>query len=55
VESITSCPKFLRNGPCGGYEDGMCEVHRDKKCFFINVYEKLKAAGRLDEFRKIKE
>jgi len=26
------CPKQMRNGPCGGCVDGMCEVDRSRHC-----------------------
>lgn len=41
-----TCPKQLRNGPCGGTREGRCEVV-DKPCIWVAVYERAKAARRL--------
>lgn len=35
-----TCPKGLRNGPCGGTLDGACEVLPDKPCVWVNIREK---------------
>jgi len=45
-----TCPKHLRNGPCGGTLNGRCEVV-DKPCIWVSVYKRSKAANRLDELR----
>ncbi|MDP3768791.1 MAG: methylenetetrahydrofolate reductase C-terminal domain-containing protein, partial [Dehalococcoidia bacterium] len=42
-----TCPKQLRNGPCGGTREGRCEVV-DKPCIWVAVYERAKAANRLE-------
>src|SRR6476661_1122520 len=46
-----TCPKNLRNGPCGGPFNGQCEVYPDRACVFVEVYERAQAAGRLDDVR----
>jgi methylenetetrahydrofolate reductase (NADPH) len=46
-----TCPKSMRNGPCGGTLMGMCEVLPDKPCIWVKVYETAQGAGRLDELR----
>ena len=40
-----TCPKQLRNGPCGGTNTGQCEVIPDRACIWVNVYERAKAAN----------
>ncbi len=36
-----SCPKNLRNGPCGGVrQNGHCEVNAEKHCVWRQVYER---------------
>ncbi|HEV8438668.1 MAG TPA: methylenetetrahydrofolate reductase C-terminal domain-containing protein [Methylomirabilota bacterium] len=42
-----TCPKQMRNGPCGGTELGRCEVV-DKPCIWVAVYERAKAASRVE-------
>ena len=48
-----TCPKQMRNGPCGGAnKDGICEVE-EKPCIWASVYERAKAAneiGRLSAY-----
>ena len=49
---ITACHKGLVNGPCGGTNNGKCEVDKEKDCAWTLIYERLKAQGRLDLMRK---
>jgi len=42
-----TCPKQLRNGPCGGTNNGQCEVIPDRPCIWVKVYERAKAANEL--------
>jgi Methylene-tetrahydrofolate reductase C terminal len=45
-----TCPKQLRNGPCGGVStDGRCEVHPDVRCVWVIAYERAARAGRADD------
>lgn len=46
-----TCPKNLRNGPCGGPFNGMCEVLPDQPCIWVKVYERAQAAGRTEELK----
>lgn len=43
-----TCPKNLRNGPCGGTLAGRCEVV-DKPCIWVEVYERAKGTKRTAE------
>ena len=39
------CPKELRNGPCGGVgADGSCEVYPDRRCVWVDAYERAATA-----------
>jgi ferredoxin len=49
---VTSCHKGLVNGPCGGTNNGKCEVDRDKDCAWTLIYERLQKQGRLSAMRK---
>ena len=45
---MTLCAKNLLNGPCGGAENGKCEVDSERDCGWIMIYERLKKHDRLD-------
>ena len=49
---ITICHKGLVNGPCGGTNNGKCEVDKEKDCAWTLIYQRLKDQGRLDLMRK---
>lgn len=38
---VTTCPKGLLNGPCGGMWDGMCEVVTDRECTHVLIRRRL--------------
>ena len=45
-----TCPKQLRNGPCGGVAgDGGCEVYPDRQCVFVTAYERAALTGRTSD------
>lgn len=50
---IAMCAKGLFNGPCGGPQDGHCEVDKEIPCAWINIYERLQAQGRLDNILNV--
>jgi methylenetetrahydrofolate reductase (NADPH) len=43
-----TCPKQLRNGPCGGTNSGQCEVIPEQACIWVKVYDRAKAANELE-------
>jgi ferredoxin len=43
---VTTCPKGLLNGPCGGMWDGMCEVLTDRECTHVRISKRLAEQGR---------
>jgi hypothetical protein len=45
---LTLCSKQLLNGPCGGAENGKCEVDAERDCGWVLIYERLKKLGRMD-------
>lgn len=49
---LTACHKGLLNGPCGGTNNGKCEVDAEKDCAWTLIYERLKEQDRLDLMRK---
>jgi hypothetical protein len=50
---VTSCHKGLVNGPCGGTNNGMCEIDADKDCAWTVIYNRLKDLGQLDSMRRL--
>jgi len=44
---IARCAKQLLNGPCGGSQNGVCEINPDTPCAWQLIYDRLKAQGRL--------
>lgn len=44
---VTTCPKGLLNGPCGGMWDGMCEVLTDRECTHVRIRRRLAEQGRV--------
>jgi hypothetical protein len=47
-----SCPKQLRNGPCGGVgADGSCEVYPAMRCVWVVAYERAESHGRAGDLR----
>lgn len=51
---VTRCAKSLFNGPCGGTNNGMCEVHPDASCAWYEIYKRLSAQDRLEDILKIR-
>jgi len=51
-ENHRACPKQMLNGPCGGVEDGKCEIGGE--CTWVKAFNTLKKTGKLKEYMKIK-
>ncbi len=52
---VTMCAKGLYNGPCGGTNNGSCEIDDEQPCAWFKIYERLATQDRLDNILKIKE
>ena len=50
---VTTCHKGLVNGPCGGTNQGKCEIPNNKDCAWTLIYNRLSELGRLDSMRKL--
>ncbi len=46
----SGCAKGLRNGPCGGSFQGICELE-DRKCFWMRVVKRWDRDGKLEKIR----
>ena len=49
---ITACHKGLVNGPCGGTNNGKCEVDKERDCAWTLIYDRLKEQNRLDLMKR---
>jgi ferredoxin len=48
---VTRCAKKLLNGPCGGSQNGKCEINPETDCAWQLIIERLKALGQMDNLR----
>lgn len=51
---IARCPKSLLNGPCGGSDNGKCEVDPEKDCAWDLIIKRLEKLGRLSVLEEIR-
>jgi len=49
---VARCAKSIQNGPCGGSQNGKCEIDPNIPCAWHLIYERLLVAGRLDLMMK---
>ena len=50
---IARCAKNLLNGPCGGSQEGMCEIGNGVECAWHLIYERLARLNRLDSLQSL--
>lgn len=50
---ITRCAKSLFNGPCGGSQEGRCEVDPETPCAWQLIIESLDRTGRLEQLETV--
>ncbi|RLC28496.1 MAG: hypothetical protein DRH32_08970 [Deltaproteobacteria bacterium] len=50
---VTMCAKGLFNGPCGGTNQGSCEINKDQPCAWFMIYERLAKQNRLENITSI--
>ena len=48
---VARCHKGILNGPCGGTNEGKCEVDPEKECAWTLIYEQLEKEGHLEKMR----
>ncbi len=49
-----TCPKQLRNGPCGGVApNGDCVVHPGERCVWLIAHERAEATGHLADLSRL--
>jgi hypothetical protein len=49
---VTKCAKSLLNGPCGGSENGKCEVDSNRDCAWVLIYNRMAALCELDKLKR---
>jgi len=50
---VSRCAKSILNGPCGGSQNGRCEVDKDVACAWQLIYDHMKALGRLQDLTAV--
>ena len=50
---LTQCAKGLLNGPCGGSQNGKCEVDRERDCAWAMIIDRLEKFGILDSLEEV--
>ena len=50
---IARCAKSLLNGPCGGSQNGKCEIGQDRDCAWALIIERLGRLGKLQNLEVI--
>jgi ferredoxin len=49
---VTACPKGLLNGPCGGMDNGSCEVDSEAECAWAQIFTRVGATGNSSDLTK---
>lgn len=49
---ITRCAKGLLVGPCGGVNNGKCEVDSEKDCAWVLIYNRLNELGQINKLKE---
>jgi len=50
---IARCSKSLLNGPCGGSEDGHCEIDPDVPCAWQLIFDRLTSMGKQESMLEL--
>ncbi len=50
---LSRCAKQLLNGPCGGSQNGRCEINPDTRCAWQLIWERMTALGLQDQLLQI--
>lgn len=50
---MTRCAKSLLNGPCGGVNNGKCEVDENTDCAWILIFERAKKLNQTEKLRSL--
>jgi hypothetical protein len=53
---IARCAKTIMNGPCGGSQDGMCELSTEEhplECVWVRIIQRCRKLGTLERLRRV--
>jgi ferredoxin len=50
---IARCSKQLLNGPCGGSQNGVCEIDPDVPCAWQLIWERAEKMGKMEQLTKV--
>ncbi len=50
---VARCSKTLMNGPCGGTNEGKCEIGKDVDCAWYLIVERMKELGTLEKLSEV--
>ena len=50
---LTRCAKGILVGPCGGVNEGKCEVDPERDCAWVLIHERLEDLDRIEDFEEI--
>jgi hypothetical protein len=50
---ISRCSKQLLNGPCGGSQNGECEINSDIPCAWELIWERMSTLGLQDQLLQV--
>ena len=52
---VARCAKSLFNGPCGGSQNGSCEIYNDVPCAWTLIYYRLKKQNKLHLLHTVRQ
>jgi len=52
---IARCAKTIVNGPCGGSNEGKCEISTEMDCAWALIVERMKQLGTLEKLEEIQD
>jgi len=50
---VARCAKSIFNGPCGGSQEGRCEINKDLPCAWQLIVDRLKEMDMMDKYLEI--
>lgn len=51
---VARCAKSLLHGPCGGTNNGKCEIDSSRDCGWVMIYNQMERLGKLEQYKELK-